>query len=338
MNRFLNRSRKGISLTELLIAMAVLGIITLLTAPFFTLTQRGFTSMEAHNSLKSGGQEAINKMGNKLSQCKRLFENTAESSEFLSRVTMTTAPAVLAGSHLPIISENGSLSPGTTGFIAANAGNSLFFASVEAPKDLGVVDSTDAYCQARIDHYQFNYFFLAEDNAVSIHNQPKINLWHWQSIKYADYTQIANIADPGKKADVVRVLVASGTTLAWDPSATDVDAAFFSLDASGSLSPEAGHVITEEKAEPLIVLVTGMTMGGYRYGISSNSGVSNPSPKTVPVFAQASGKFPSGFETLIVGPNSARQVLIRLVIVALGSFKGTIANEQLVLTTARDLW
>jgi prepilin-type N-terminal cleavage/methylation domain-containing protein len=328
----------GVTLVELLIAVTILSMLVVGVSPFISLTQRGFSSMEAHNSLKTGGQEAINRIGNKLAQCKRLFENTVDSDAFRARAVLTTQPTIITGSKIPIIEENGTLSPGATGFISASMGNSIFFASIEAPADMDVLDSTGNPCVVRIDYYQFNYFYLAEEALISLAGQPRINLWEWHSEKYADYTQLINITDTTKRQNAVKVLFASGTTCAWDPSVTSINLAFYTLDAAGALTLNPAHTIAEDSAKPMIKLITGVTAGSYRYGISPNTGITINSSHPVPQYATTSGKYPSGLEVIVIGPNSARQIFIRLVHLAQGSFKGYISSEQILLTTARDLW
>lgn len=91
----------------------------------------------------------------------------------------------------------------------------------------------------------------------------------------------------------------------------------------------------------MITIITGITGGGYHYGVSPNTGGSYNLLYPVPAFATATTSpnvFPNGFETMIVGASSTREVFVRLVLAAQGSFKGTVSNQQVVMATVRDLY
>ena len=204
-------SPRGVSFVEMMITVSIMSMLVLAIAPFFNLTQKGFTSMEAHNSLKTAGQEAINRIGTKLTQSKRFFENASSSKIFKDRATLTTPPAPLTGSLLPSIEEVGSLSPGSTNFVSASVGNCIFFASVEAPQDLTVLNGAGTSVSVRIDNYIFNYYFLGPDNTVSVGGRSKINLWEWHSKRYADYIQLNTLTDATEKLNAAKALFNAGT-------------------------------------------------------------------------------------------------------------------------------
>src|SRR5688572_14033756 len=103
------RSQRGFTLTEVMISSVILSILVLAVFPVLRLSQQGFSSMEARNSLKSEGQAAMNRIGHKLVECKRLFENTANDNAFRARAVRSVAP--LANSRLAAIEETGALSP-----------------------------------------------------------------------------------------------------------------------------------------------------------------------------------------------------------------------------------
>lgn len=326
-------------MVELLITSAIMAILVLAVVPVFTVTQRGITSSEAHSSLKNGAQKAVNQVQHDLLESKRIFENTANDTAFLARVQLSGAPAALAGSKLPVMEENGSLSPGTTVFFSTSVGNSLFFASVDTPLDLAVADSLGATSTVRIDRYHFHYYYLAQDTeGGAISDKVKRQLWHWESVPYADHEQLANIADGVKRSSAAAGLYGNNVLYAWNASATSANAAFYDLSSGGNITANAGHNIPKQSAERIMDFKTGLTAGGYRYSVCPNTGGTFNPPHAVPVFGTSSGDFPSGFEIVAVGPNSARQVFVRLVMVAQGSFKGFVSHEQVVLATARDIW
>lgn len=329
------RARRGFTLTEVMIASAVLSILVLAVMPVIRLSQQGFSSMEARNALKSEGQAAMNRIGHKLVECKRLFENTTADNLFLARAQLSV-PA-LANSRLPGLEETGAISPSSGTFVASSVGNRLFFASVVPPADLTVLDGGGNTETVRIDLYVFNAYHLAGDAAKSVAGQSRRVLREWHSGSYADYNQLSGIPDPTKRANAARSLVNDrGIAFAWDPSTVDVNAAFYAINGgSGALTLQPAHAIAGNSSAEMMRINTGLTLGGFRWGISPNI-ASTPNP--VPQFGTAGGNFPSGFEVVVVGPNSARQVFMRMVMAAEGTFPGTITSEQVLLTTARDLW
>jgi len=338
MKNFNGIHQKGVTFVEVIIASSILSLISLAVAPMFNVAQQGFTTSEAKISLRTESQKVINKIGHQLAESKRLFENTPASKAFLDRVQLTSPSTSLLGSRLPVLEETASLSPGSSLFVPTSVGNSLFFASRIEPKDLTILNSSAVNVTVRIDHYVFNYYFLGVDNSQEIGGQSKINLWEWHSVEYTDYTQMNGISDSTKRENAVQLLISSGVTHAFDPSATDVDSAFYTLETDGSISGDSAHAIVQDTASEMVDILTGMMGSGFKYGVSPNTGGTFTHLYTVPEFATASDNFPSGFEVVAVGPNSTRQIFLRLVLVSEGAFKGYISNGTTLLVTARDLW
>jgi len=299
------------------------------------IVQRGLGASEAETTLKTSSQGLLNKIEHRLVECKRIFQNTAGDTAFLARVQKTT-PTVMSGSQLPLSVTNGGISPSTSTFNAAGVGNELFFASIDSPLDVVATDSSGSTETVRIDLYHFNYYYLAQGGEM-VGGQPMITPYEWHSVSYADYQQITSISDAVESSSTATGLVASGVNYAWDPSTGTVGAAFYQLGIGTVISAQS-HLIPQKSAQSMLNLTTGILSSGFHYGVSPNTSVSFSTSKPVPKFATAAGNFPSGFEVIVVGANSARQVFIRLVLVAQGAFKNPVAQEQTVLVSARDLW
>ncbi len=334
---------RGITFVEVLITGALVAVLVLSVVPLFNVTSRGFTSLEVNTVLSSGSQAALNKIQHRLVESKRIFGNTASDNAFLAKVTFSGAPSVLSGSKLPVIVSTASISPSSATFNAANVGNSLFFASLDSTADFDDIAVSGGTQGIRIDTYVFNYYYLSPDSSQTIGGSAVRRLWEWHSVRYADYIQIVNITDTTKRTNTITALKNSGIDYAWCSSATVATSAFYTLTA-GNANPGAssGHSIPKASGsnsqKNMLQLVRGVTTGGFRYSVSPNtSGSFNPK-HTVPVYGMASGNFPSGFEVLVVGPSGTRQVFMRLVLAAQGSFKGFLSNDQTVLVTTRDVW
>lgn len=335
--RRLLQTKNGFTFVEMMISVAIIGILTLTLPAVLKISLAGTSAIEARNSLKSGAQNAINHIGANLVQSKRVFENSANDGPFLGRIQLGGAPSAIAGSTLPIINEYGSLSVNSTDFLQTNVGNLLFFASTDSPVDLTVTNSGSTNQTVRIDLYHFNYYYLAYSVTGTIGAQKEIDLWEWHSIKYADYNEIESIPDAVASSHTATALNGVGISYAWNPSATAVSSAFFTL-STNSITAASNHTIPAASSGNMIPMLTGTMSLGFRSSVSPNTGTAFPSSVPVPLFAAASGTFPSGFEIAVVGPNSARQVLIRLVTAAQGALNHYIANESLVVMSARDLW
>ncbi len=331
------RNRTGVTLTELMIAVAIFSLVMLAITPMFTLGVRQSASIEAHSSLKLESQNTMAAIARKLEQSKRLFENNANDNAFLARVVLSTAPAAISGSKLPNFEEAGGLSPSTSTFVAASVGNRLFFTSLDSYEDMTVPNASAVNRTVRIDCYRFNYYYLGSASGA-IGGKYCRNLWQWLSIRYGDYIQLTAITDATQRTNAAAALYARGLRYVWDTSSTNASAAFYSINAAGAITLQAAHTISMADSSAMIKPLVGQMSRGYKYGVSPNTDASFVIGRNVPELGVASGDFPSGFEVVVVGPTSARNVMMRLVLVAQGAFKGIMSQEDMIVVTARDVW
>ncbi|MCX5781831.1 MAG: prepilin-type N-terminal cleavage/methylation domain-containing protein [Elusimicrobia bacterium] len=323
-------SHKGVTLVELMMALAVLGIIIPAAVMLLSSVMKGFTGYEASINLKKNNQESVNRIYLRLGSSKRIFQRS--NADYLGAINLTGCPAVLSGSQLPVIQSTGTLSFGTTNYASVDYGNSLYFATNEGT--LSLIISTSV--TKRMDFFQFNYYYLTTDNTNSIYETQSYRLVEWRSIKYADLGQITSISDTTLRGQIIDAVRANGINYAWDTSSVGLNNAFATL-GTASYTLIASHSIPSSKVTVLTKILTNI-MGGYRYGVSPNSAGWAHAPRTVPLYATANGSFPSGFEIGILGSTSGRKVLLRCVLVAQGAFPGIIGEEQQLVASARDLW
>lgn len=338
----------GFTLLEMLLAGGLLALTLAVAVPFFQSAFSSLTSMEAQNALKTGAHKALDRIQLFLTENKRFFPVEDPGLEFLPYVQFGSGvPAPLADSRLPAINQDGSLTPSSGTFSAADVGNSLFFVSLDAPED--VVDPGIAGARPlRVDIYHFNYYFLAADGSGSIGGKPKLQLWEWHSVKYVDLPTIQKLAgDPASLTNLVIALYGRGYLYAYNPSLLNPLDAIYGLESDGTLTAAPSMPIFEipqASAGNMMNLATGALGGSYRYGVSPNTidkqGTFD-SPVSVPRFAAVSASSPtfsSGFEVAVVGDSGARQVLMRLVLVAQGSFPSNVTHERIAISTIRDIW
>jgi hypothetical protein len=317
----------------MIMAVAIVGIITPMVLSLLMTVLKGFTGYEAAVQLRKNNQASINRIYLRLGSCKRMFENeTVAANNYLTRISLTGYPTLLAGSKLPTISETGVLNIDSPTFVSANVGNSMFFVSNDSSSVLSDTGTV------RIDLFRFNYYYLTSDNPHPLYDRESYLLVEWRSIQYADYNGLVRITTAAVQQSAVKELVASGINYAWDSSAVATNAAFYNLTTGGAMVSVPAYTIENYKCTTLTSLLTGIVMGGYKYGISANSAGWAKAPKTVPKFATANVKFPGGFETAVVGHSSGRQVLMRTVLVAQGNMPSIIGDDILLITSVRDLW
>jgi type II secretory pathway pseudopilin PulG len=327
------RAKSGVTITELIMVVAIIGIITPMVLSLLVTIMRGFTGYEAASQMRKTNQETLNRIYLRLGSSKRLYEYTAvTANNMLTRISLTGFPSLLTGSKLPVIAETGVLNTDTTGFMAAIVGNSLFFANNDSSMVL-VNTST-----IRVDLFRFNYYYLTPDNTHSIYDKESYLITEWRSVQYADYRELISITTAAVRACAVTELFNKGIIYAWDTTAIDNNSAFYTMNNAGVISAATDHMIQNYKCANLTNMITGIVMGGYKYGVSANSAGWAKAPKVVPHYATQSLKFPGGFEVVVVGNSAGRQVLVRNVLVAQGSMPSILGDDMMIITSVRDVW
>lgn len=270
----------------------------------------------------------------------------------------------------------GSFSP--TVATAANFGNSLLFGSYDSPQTVGKSNfiapitiiapyttgpaatagpgGTPLNATIVVDLYRFNYYYLTPGQIP--HGQPATfyKVIEWQSVQYADYYEINAISDGGLRTEVVNDLVnlptyvtgppynlsanngLSPVVWAWDPTqSTPTANTFYNLTAGGGINLSLTASIQEGIVTKVTRISSGIMSSGFNYGIMPNSSLYN-APIQVPLFAAASGQFPSGFETGISGSSDGMEVLTREALVAKGASPIPIVYQTTMIHNARDVW
>jgi hypothetical protein len=297
---------------------------------FVRSTLSGLTSSDARGTIIAAVQESVDRLQHETAVSRRIFDR---SSDFPERIDLTSAPAPLIGTQLPVIELNGSLSSASTNFVQAGVGNALFFAQNLGQQDMTVGNSSLGSRTYRIDTYRFDYFYLSSVAADIIGGQPRLGLVEWRSAVYANASDIQGVTDPVASANLINELMARGIHLACDLSQNSAASAFFSL-GTNTLTPVPEHHIV--MSATLLSLQQSVTGGGsFRYGISPNTSGLLSTKDVVPLYAQAAGSFPGGFEVVVVGPSSSRQILARLVMAAVGSMAPQ-SYQQVAFATVND--
>ena len=334
------------TLTEVMLVTAMIGIMSTAMASLIVTVQRSYGSYEAQAGIQLAAQSSLNRMMSTMIQSKKIFDASADAA-WLGAIQNAGAPrggpAIMTNSKLPTIEPNGSFAPSTTTFVQAGVGDELFFLSIDTPTSMSVTNSLGVSEPVMIDAEHFNLYYLAFNatpGVVGFGGVQQIVLQEWHGIPFADYEELANLGDGVLTTNAAAYMYAHGYRYAIDTATATAASGLYTITALGAIVPAAttAGFVPLASTKPMINILTGVSGFGYKYGVSPNTSTSFSHIYPVPVFAAASGNFPAGFETMIIGANSARQIFIRLVLVASGPFKGYKATGQTVSATVRDLY
>jgi prepilin-type N-terminal cleavage/methylation domain-containing protein len=360
--------RRGMTLTEVMVGTAMVAIMATAMSSLIVTVQRAMTSYEASSGIQLAAQQAENRIFNNALQSKKIFDNTSATNvpgELTNGSTWIAAmcsaantpsggPAILTGSQLPTIVEGGTFSTSSNTFVGpGQVGNELMFLSVDSTTVLYLPSGSTV----TVDTEHFNLYYVSQAAGSSgVGGQGQIVLQEWHSASFADYEELANLGS-GLTTPAALALYNLGYRYAVDVDTALAQNGLYTIGSAGQLALMATANIPLQYTQPMIKILTGVTGIGYKYGVSPNTGGTFTTNYAVPVFAlstnqcnaSASGSpctalsstssaFPAGFETMLIGGSSGRQIFMRLVLVASGAFKGYKATGQSVSFTVRDVY
>lgn len=334
----------GFSLLELMVAAALLGMMVVAVA---RLSVTGADAQEYAgrlNRVTELTQDMVDKMRLELISSVRLFGNDAEGNGNLAMLDLGGAPAQLAGSRLPTVSP--AVSIRTDPVASQITGNSLFFTKL-AWTDRFICSSGNVYL---VDVYRWVYYYLSPvDGGPTAGSPIGLNLVRVLSEPLADASSIDRITDPADQAEVLLHLhdatpdaegrVHDPCEVVWRRGADPTVAGTFRQvqDSDGSLQddpvdgrPDPWEILRTEPEVPgllayrhhsVATIYSQPSFGVGRYGVVSTAG---------------SG-FPHGLEVQIVGPSSARQVLLHLVLASTSRRGRPAWSNMQVVVDGRDL-
>lgn len=334
----------GYSLIELVISSVLLAMMIFAVS---TLSLSGTQAQEYSRRLTRVTeitQEVLDDLRLELVSSVRLFSDDAEGSANLAILDLSGAPTPLASSRLPTVSAAETIRADTAG--AEITGNSLFFTKL-VWSDRFVCSSGDEHL---VDVYRWVYYYLTvEGGGPDPANPIGLNVVRVESEPLIDGSSVDRIADADDRAEVMLHLLnatpdAAGVTHApaevvWVRGAMpSVPGTFRQVDPSdGSLTttpllprPSPWQVLRDQPA------VLGLL--SYRHhSVASNFAQPSFGVGTFAVASTAAEGFPHGFEIQVVGPSSARQVHLHMV-VSSTQRTGRFAWSDMQLTVdARDL-
>lgn len=311
-----------------------------------SLTMSGTDAQEYSRRLNRAtevNQDILDQLRLELISSVRLFGNDAEGLANLDAMDLAGAPPPLADSRLPTTRSSGTFQKDTV--TSQITGNRLLFAR-HAWTDRFVCSSGREYLTDVVRWVQ--YYLCPEAGGPRPGRAHGLNLVRVFGEPLADGGQIDRITDATDRAELLLHLLAGSpdangvsrapVELVWVRGGMPAAAGTFRqiVPATGALSltpltPRGPDWTVRRRQQT----VTGMlsfrhhsvatnhartSTGVGRYGLTSSSGAG----------------FPHGFEVQIVGPSSARQILLHLVLTSTNN-RGQVAWSDLqLMVDARD--
>lgn len=337
---------RGFTLVEMILASTLLCMMVFAVA---TLSLSGAQAQEYARRLTRATeitQDLIDQMRLELVSSVLLFGNDTTGQHSLALFDLAGAPTPSAGRRLPTVDAAGSIQRDTVS--DQITGNSLFFTKL-AWSDRFVCTSGREYL---VDVYRWLYYYLTpEEGGPVAGSSIGLNLVRVISEPIVDGAEIDGITSATDRAEVLRHLRAatpdsSGVThtscevvwsLGTDPNVVGSLREINPADGTLSNTPLAAT----GRPNPWKIERSQQTVLGllsYRH----HSVATNYSPATLGVSrygyrTDTGGGFPHGFEVQIVGPSSARQVLLNLLVASTNRSGSTAYGHVQVVVDARDL-
>ncbi len=336
------QAQSGFTLVELIVTAALLGGLVYAVS---TLSLTGARSQEYARRLSRATEithELIDQIRTEAMSCSRVFGNDAEGNANLALLDLGGAPTPVASRRLPTISTDGVIQPDTAG--TQISGNTLFFTRL-AWTDRFVCSSGQEYLT---DVYRWIYYYLTPEGGGPMVGSPiGLNLVRIESEPLVDAASIDRITVVADRAELLQHLL-DGTPDATGVARTRCEVVW----RRGALPSVVGTLrmignggtLSNSPAVPRPlswnVLRSAPTVRGllsYRHhSVATNFARANFGVGRYSVVNLASG-FPHGFEIQVVGPATARQILVHLVIASTNREGQWAWSEVQVIIDARDL-
>jgi len=285
--------------------------------------------------------EVLNSMKRSLESSVFILQLNAKGLDYASRLARLTTEKLI-GVSFPVVDQNGIFEKEAVA--RSKSGNALVFAEHHRTDEFSC-KSGKVY---RIPVYRFHAYYIIEPKKGSqVEAAGAFNFSMWISEPLADGLRIDRIADAVDKVEVLQHLGNASpdingnrhkkARLVWkvggDPRQTGVFRYIDPLMAP-SLFDFSGFSAIQIQPDPQSSRMDLLNFRGL--GIASN----NSAPRArIAAFSQIDPKgdgFPHGFEVQITGPASAREILLRMVIVDPVRGSETLYNRLHVVATTKQ--
>jgi prepilin-type N-terminal cleavage/methylation domain-containing protein len=338
----LSAAQRGFTLVELMVGSTVLVVMISIVMRIILSGSETQRHAERVTRATELAQEIVDDLRRELGASIRIFQDDAIGASYLSMLDLTGVKPVLSR-RLPTIDATGIFERDLPG--SEKTGNSMLFAR-HAWSTTKTVSSGNAF---RVDVHRLVHYYLAPDGGGP---QPGsaggVNLCKWVSEPLVDGEQIDRIVDPTDRTELLQHLRNqtaddAGVTharveVAWskglDPATVG---ALRHIQTDGSLNdaPQAPRTSPWRFLRTPRLSVDGSLQ--YRhFSVASNYGRSTLGVGRF-ALVNLGAQFPHGCEFQVLGPASARQVLVNLILVSDHNAGQNASARLQVIVAARDI-
>ncbi len=336
-----SRSESGMTPVELTLTSTVLVTLIWLMA---TLSMTSVRSEEYAQRISKDTEvvdEVLNSMKRSLESSVFILQHNAKGLDYTSLLTRLAAERLIGGS-LPVVDENGIFEKEAVA--RSKSGNALVFAEHHRTDEYRCA-SGNVY---RIPIYRFHAYSIIEPKeGTEAEAIGAYNFSMWTSEPLADGLRVDKIGDATDQLEVLQHLGAASadvdgkthnpTRLVWKVGGDPRQAGVFRfIDplTSPALFDFASFSAIKIQPDARASRVDLLNFRGL--GLAAND---SPRRAGVAAFSQIDNEgdgFPHGFEVQITGPSSAREILLRMVIVDPVRGSETLYRRLHVVTTTKQ--
>ena len=328
--------QSGFTLIELVVVTALLvimaGVVT-------SMAHRGSEAQEfvrRNTKTTNKTQAIVSKIRDDVASSVRLLFDDAEGASYLAGCDLTKFPPI-ASTRLPKIKTSGGFGKDSAG--NEYTGNCIAFVKQERTDIFDVSDTFTAPKLHRTDIYRIYLYYLHRRAMTMVKDDSDLDLIRWRSVAIVDYKQCEMLApdelqrllvhlyegtnpdEPERPFPSARLLWKQGDVF---PTAVRL------IESDGTTStPPAGFLMPagKQRTMPSMLQAVGLGVAQNKAGVT----------KGISRFAMIGVDWPNGFEVQVIGPASARQVLMHFTL--LGNRGAKINNwvDLMAVAETRDL-
>ncbi len=324
------RSEAGLGTNEMVAACVVLAAFFIAVANVVTTTDSTSERGARESRIVATNQRILDQIQTELSEAVEVFENndigeelfnTIEKLDTATPIEFTSLPRPLRGTVFGQELRSGS-----------RTGNVLMFARMERTKEIACGEDdakskgeregqSDASGTYEIDVYRLICYYLTPvGDGPSPHHGHGLNMFRFVSVGMADAAQIEAIESAEDQQEVMRKLVGDNVTGAWR---RDVIAApdWLHINPSAGTMDSVDFIAADPKMSDSVL------ENPKAYSVASNHAHESLGVGEFGVKTEARGGFPHGFEVQMMGPTSAREVMLRLALISRGGNRSTVTSS-----------
>lgn len=337
-------TQSGFSLVEVIIAAAIFMVLVIVVSSLAITGSDAQDLGRRISKMTEVAQEVADDIRLQMVSSARVFANDDDGNGVMDLLDLSAAPTPSGTRRLPTIDQDGPFRQDTSG--DEITGNAILFAYL-AWRDRFRCVSGNEYL---VDVYRVVHYYLSPtDGGPAPGTRGGLDLVHFVSEPLADGDAIDNIVDNTDRAEVLLHLL-GGTPDAEGRSRDAVQVVWLRAGAPddvGTLRQIDGDDGTLSDAvltgtgrpDPWLILPSNdgveRLLAYRRASVASNFDLVAPGISRFAIRDDASG-FPHGLEVQVIGPTSARQMMLHMVLVDTARKGQPAWSQTQTIITAHD--